>query len=61
MGIEADITTPRTGSEPLADPAKVSTDELKAKASELDIAGRSKMSRDELVEAVVEADQGEHR
>lgn len=61
MGIEADVTTPRIGSEPLGDPAEVSTEDLKAKAAELEISGRSKMKRDELVEAVTEADHGDHR
>lgn len=61
MGIEADVTTPRTGSDPLPDPAEASTEELKAKARELKIEGRSKMGQEELIEAIAEADQGEHR
>lgn len=61
MGIKARVTTPRVGSESIGDPAEASLDDLKAKAKDLNIPGRSKMSEEELVAAIAEHSDAEHR
>lgn len=58
MGIKPDVTTPRIGADTLPNPEEASAEELKTKAAELGIEGRSKMGRDELTEAIADVEGG---
>jgi hypothetical protein len=52
----ADDAESKAGAEPAGDAAGPTVDELRARAAELDVAGRSKMNREQLVEAIAAAE-----